>query len=428
MSPRRISRREFLAGLGATGVVAAAGGYGITMWAGSDAKSFPAARAAGGTGGTGGTGGPTPVRTLILLELAGGNDALNMVVPNDPAYHSLRPTLGVTDPIALDSGLGLSPKLVTLVQEYRAGRLAIVEGIGVPNPNLSHFASLQRWWTADPDLHTPTGWIGRYLDRAVGADDPIAGVAIGPGPSPVLRGAVSFSTAISDAAGLQPARLDADVRDALLKSWADLVPSRPAPGLLGQMQRAITESLDARDRIARDLGTATAPAAASGDDAENPLADALDLAARLAAAKDHPRVIHVHVDGDFDTHADEAERHPALMTELDAAVKRFLQTLDDLHAADGVVLATSSEFGRRAPENGSGTDHGAAAAHFVLGTPVQGGRHGEPPSLTKLDPDDNLVMTVDFRDYDATLLHWLDPAADIEAVLGKRALLPKLFV
>jgi uncharacterized protein (DUF1501 family) len=216
------------------------------------------------------------------------------------------------------------------------------------------------------------------------------------------------------------------VRDALLRSWASLVPSTPAPGLLGQMQRAIAESLDARNRISRDLGTATV--APGDDDAENPLADALDLAARLAAAPDHPRVIHVHVEGDFDTHADEAERHPALMTQLDAAVKRFLQTLDELHASDGVVLATSSEFGRRAPENGSGTDHGAAAAHFVLGVPVHGGRHGEPPSLTKLDPDDNLAMTVDFRDYDATLLHWLDPAADLEAVLGKRALLPQLFV
>jgi uncharacterized protein (DUF1501 family) len=422
MSPRRISRREFLAGLGATGVVAAAGGYGITTWAGHDVTSFPATRPST----TGGGGTPVPARTLVLLELAGGNDALNMVVPNDPAYHALRPTLGVTDPIALDAGIGLSPKLVTLAQEYHAGRLAIVEGIGVPQPSLSHFASLQRWWTADPDLHTPTGWVGRYLDRAVGADDPIAGVAIGPGPSPVLRGAVSFATAISDAAGLQPARLDADVRDALLRSWAGLVPSTPAPGLLGQMQRAIAESLDARNRISRDLGTATV--APGDDDAENPLADALDLAARLAAAPDHPRVIHVHVEGDFDTHADEAERHPALMTQLDAAVKRFLQTLDELHASDGVVLATSSEFGRRAPENGSGTDHGAAAAHFVLGVPVHGGRHGEPPSLTKLDPDDNLAMTVDFRDYDATLLHWLDPAADLEAVLGKRALLPQLFV
>ncbi len=428
MSPRRISRREFLAGLGATGVVAAAGGYGISMWSGHGAQQFPASHPAGG-GASAAGGGSGSGRVLVLLELAGGNDALNMVVPNDPAYHSLRPTLGVTDPIALDGEIGLSPKLVTLGQEYRAGRLAIVEGIGVPNPNLSHFASLQRWWTADPDLRASTGWMGRYLDRAVGTDDPIAGVAIGPGPSPVLSGAVSFATAISDAAGLQPARLDPDVRDALLQSWSQLVPAKPSAGLLGQMQRAIGESLDARTRISHDLGAPPDPGAAldPGVEADNPLADALDLAARLAASKDHPRVIHVHVDGDFDTHADEAARHPALMADLDAALQRFLQTLEHLQASDRVVLATSSEFGRRAAENGSGTDHGAAAAHFVLGVPVRGGRHGEPPSLTKLDPDGNLVMTVDYRDYDATLLQWLDPAADTEAVLGKHGVLPKLF-
>lgn len=427
MSPRRISRREFLAGLGATGVVAAAGGYGITTWAGHDSRASPTSRPATGAGGA------VPPRTLVLLELAGGNDALNMVIPRDPAYRTLRPTLGVTDPIELDGAIGLSPKLTTLAQQYRSGRLAIVEGIGVPNPNLSHFASLQRWWTADPDLHTPTGWIGRYLDRAVGTGDPVAGVAIGPGPSPVLSGAVSFATAISDARGLQPARIDADVRDALLASWADLVPAHPAPDLLGVMQRAIGETLDARGRISRDLGTATAPNAASPSGSAaaagsaNALADALDLAARLAGSPDHPRVIHVHVDGDYDTHAAEAERHPALMTELDAAVDRFIKTLDSVHASDRVVLATMSEFGRRVAENGSGTDHGTAAAHFVLGAPVRGGRHGDPPSLTKLDPNGNLVMTIDYRDYDAALLEWLDPTADTEAILGKRSPLPHLF-
>jgi uncharacterized protein (DUF1501 family) len=352
----------------------------------------------------------------------------------------LRPTLGVTDPIVLDGAIGLSPKLTTMAAQYKAGRLAIIEGVGVPNPNLSHFASLQRWWTADPDFHESTGWIGRYLDRAVGSSDPIAGIAIGPGPSPVLSGATSFSTAISDARGLQPARIDADVRDALLSAWADLVPAKPSADLLGVMQRAIGETLDARVRIARDLGTAAGTGTSTGtsndgsndstndaSDSENTLADALELAATLAGSPDHPRVIHVHVDGDYDTHADEAQRHPALMTELDDAIARYLKTLERVGASDRVVLASMSEFGRRAAENGSGTDHGTAAAHFVLGAPVRGGRHGEPPSLTKLDPNGNLVVTVDYRDYDAALLEWLDPAVDVEAVLGNRTPVPGLF-
>jgi len=404
---RRLSRREFLAGLGAASVVAASG-YGISTWTRDGSHAF-AARDASGHGSTSGSS-----RTLVLLELAGGNDSLNMVVPHgDPAYASLRPTLGVHDPIDLDGQIGLSPKLATIANEYKAGRLAIVEGIGVPQPNLSHFASLQRWWTADPDMHATTGWVGRYLDRAVGRGDPMAAVAVGPGPSPVLAGAVSFSTAITSGDGLQPARLDSDVRDTLLTAWKSMVPTRPGSDLVGSVQRAIADTLDARDRLARDLaGNATTP-----DDTGSPtLADALVLAARLAASPDHPRVVHVHVEGDFDTHEGEAQRHPALMADLDDGVKQFLATLDQLGARDNVVLATMSEFGRRAHENGSGTDHGAAAAHLVLGSAVRGGRAGEPPSLTKLDDNGNLVAALDYRSYDAALLQWLDPAADLDAV------------
>jgi uncharacterized protein (DUF1501 family) len=405
---RKLSRREFLAGLGAASV-AAAGGYAISTWTGGHPFTSAGANTAHGTT-------PAGPRTLVLLELAGGNDALNMVVPHgDPPYATLRPTLGVTNPIDLDGHIGLSPKLTTLASEYKAGRLTIVEGIGVPQPNLSHFASLQRWWTADPDLHETTGWVGRYLDRAVGGGDPMAGIGIGPGPSPVLAGDVSFSTAITSADGLQPARLDADVRDALLRAWQSMVPAQPGDDLVGSVQRAIGDTLDARARLARDLSGAASPTDESGSPS---LSDALVLAAELAASPDHPRVIHVHVEGDFDTHEGEAQRHPALMADLDGGVKAFLAKLDELHARDNVVLATMSEFGRRARENGSGTDHGTAAAHLVVGTAARGGRAGEPPSLTKLDDNGNLVATVDYRNYDATLLSWLDPHADLGAVFS----------
>ena len=117
----------------------------------------------------------------------------------------------------------------------------------------------------------------------------------------------------------------------------------------------------------------------------------------------------MHVDGDFDTHADEAQRHPALMAELDAGVKAFLTTLERARRIRPGGTRDHVRVRAARCENGSGTDHGAAAAHFVLGVPVRGGRHGEPPSLTKLDPNGNLVVTVDYRDYDAALLEWLDP-------------------
>ena len=410
MSGRRVSRREFLAGVGAAGVVAA-GGYGISVWTRDGDR--PAPRSTPGKDRT-----SSPARTLVLLELAGGNDALNMVVPHrDPRYRALRPTLAVTDAIDLDGDIGLSPKLPTLAAEYHAGRLAIVEGVGVPDPNLSHFASLQRWWTGDPDFHETTGWIGRYLDRAVGRDDPMAAVAIGPGPSPMLAGADSFAASITNADGLQPARLDAEVRDSLLGAWSSLVPSKPGLDLIGDVQTAIRATLEARERLERDLGDPAAPRAVRNTTVRT----ALVLAARLAGSRDAPRVVHVHVGDDFDTHNGQARRHPAAMGRLDEGVKAFLATLDELQVRDRVVLATMSEFGRRAAENGTGTDHGAAAAHLVLGRPVKGGRHGAAPSLVKLDPAGNLRATVDYRTYDATLLGWLDPGFDREAVLDHRA-------
>lgn len=407
MSSRRLSRREFLAGLGAAGVVAASG-YGVSVWTRDGAHAPKTSRNVAPT--------PSAARTLVLVELAGGNDALNMVVPyGDPTYRTLRPTLGVPDAIDLDGHIGLSPKLPTLASEYHAGHLAIVEGVGVPKPNLSHFASLQRWWTADPDLEAQQGWIGRYLDRTVGHDDPMAAVAIGPGPSPVLAGAASYSTSITSADGLQPARMDATVRDSLIEAWRSMVPATPGSDLVGQVQGAILATIDARDRLARDL-TGSTPV----DDTGNPtLTDALTLAARLIGSPDRPRVVHVHVEGDFDTHQGQAERHPALMADLDAAVKSFIATLDETHVHAGVVLATMSEFGRRAHENGSGTDHGAAAAHLVWSREVKGGRHGDPPSLQNLDENGNLAVTVDYRGYDATLLAWLDPKTDVGAVLGR---------
>ena len=202
MTQRRISRREFLAGLGVTGAVVAAGGYGMTTWTGHDS---PSAKSVAGSRPSTTSGGAAPPRTLILLEPAGGNDALNMGVPTGAAYRPLRPTLAVTEPRAPERTVGLSPKLTTRGAQYKAGRLAIIEGVGVPNPNLSHFASLQRWWTADPDFHETTGWIGRYLDRAVGLGDPIAGIAIGPGPSPVGRGRWSWPAGGSpSAAAVRP--------------------------------------------------------------------------------------------------------------------------------------------------------------------------------------------------------------------------------
>ena len=144
----------------------------------------------------------------------------------------------------------------------------------------------------------------------------------------------------------------------------------------------------------------------------------LALAAQLVASKVAPRVIYVSGLGDFDTHQGEAQRHPALMADLDAGIETFFSRLEAVGASDRALLMTVSEFGRRPKENGSGTDHGTAAPHFIVGTKVKGGRYGERPSLTKLDQSGNLVHTADFRSLYATALSgWL--GVDPEPVLGK---------
>jgi uncharacterized protein (DUF1501 family) len=422
MSEPRISRRRFLTGLGVATGAAVAAGYGLTVWQ-NGGSSSPRRTAPAPTKGT--LGGRSD-HTLVVVELAGGNDGLNTLVPmTDPAYPTLRPTLGVTNAIALDDTVGFDPRLAKLADRYKAGHVAIVEGVGYPDPNLSHFASLGYWWTGTPGESSGPGWLGRYLDGTVGFDDPLAAIGIGPVPSPALLGNQSFATSIADATGLQPA-LPAWVesRDDLVAAWSGFAPASPDPKLLlGEVQEAIHLTVKARHELDADLNGSAAGAGPSDDlyagqaAAKGSVSASLALAAQLIASHRPPRVVYVSGLGDYDTHQGEAQRHPALMADLDAGLDTFFTTLDRAGATDRTLVMTVSEFGRRPAENGSGTDHGTAAPHFFIGSPVKGGRYGQPPSLTQLDPSGNLVHTVDFRVMYATALQgWL--GVEASAVVG----------
>ncbi len=231
-----------------------------------------------------------------------------------------------------------------------------MEGVGYPDPNLSHFASLGYWWSGAPGQSGGTGWLGRYLDGTVGADDPLAGVSIGPVPSPALLGTQSFATAIADVSGLQP-NLPAwagDVDD-LVARWGGFAPASPDPRtLMGEVQRAITHTVAARRSLDRDLAGSAATSS-------------LALAAQLAVSDHPPRVVYVTDLGDFDTHQGQAQRQPVLLGDLDAGIEEFFAAVDAAGRADRVLMMTVSEFGRRPGENGSGTDHGTAAPHFLIG-------------------------------------------------------------
>jgi uncharacterized protein (DUF1501 family) len=421
-----LTRRRFITGLGAAAGAAVAAGYALSVW--DD----------GGSTHTATTVKPTPTlagrddRTLVVVELGGGNDGLSTVVPLDDAtYHQLRPTLAVTNPIALDDSVGLHPNLAKLAARYQAGHVAIVEGVGYPDPNLSHFASLAYWWAGTPGEAGSVGWLGRYLDATVGFEDPLAAIAIGPVPSPALLGTRSFATSITDASGLQPV-LPAwvDGADDLVAAWGRFAPATPDPAtLLGQVQQAIRLTVEARAELRTDLAADNAPARgpagelgpARGQGAYRRSAsvtDSLQLAAQLVTSKHPPRVIYVSGLGDYDTHQGQAQRHPALMTDLDGGLDAFFTTVEQHGGADRALVMTVSEFGRRPAENGSGTDHGAAAPHLFVGAHVKGGRYGAPPSLTALDDHGNLQHTVDFRSLYATAVQsWL--GVDAEAIIGK---------
>ncbi len=413
------TRRAFLARIGAAVAVAAAGGYGISVW-GRDpdraiAAPFP------GEFGTGGD------RTLVVLEMGGGNDGLNMVVPHSSGrYHDLRKDLAIGDPIDLDGDIGLHPALGFVASQYREGNVAVVEGVGYPDPDLSHFASMAAWWSAaaggDPSA---SGWLGRYLDGTVGTNDPLAGVTIGPGPSPAMLGERSFVVAVQDMSGLAP-RVPAwiDDTDELLAMWRGFAPAAfDDASLLDEVRRAIAGTVDAAATLNSTLAAAseeaptTPEADGDGVDRRRPdaLGTAMEVAAALVTSPARPRAIVVHGWGDFDTHESQQRRHGEMMETLDAALEAFFASVRRGGAGGEVVVMTTSEFGRRVAFNGSGTDHGTAAAHLVLGDPVDGGRYGEPPDLGSLDTRGNLVHTVDYRSLYATVLDgWLGaPAPEI---------------
>jgi len=391
-----VTRRQVLAGIGATAAVSVAG-YSVGIWGRNPAR----AAASIGSLGIGAD------RTLVLVEMGGGNDALSMVVPHgNDAYFDLRRDLAVTDAIDLDGEIGLHPSLATVADRWQRDDLAVVEGIGYPNPDLSHFASMSTWWTGTPG-RLGAGWLGRYLDATVGAENPLAGIVVGPGPSPALSGERSFVVSIQDESGLRPTIPPwIDEADELMAMWAGFAASPiDSPGLFGQVTSAIEQTVGAADRLDGVLG-GTSPDVGR---AQRSFADDMALAARLAVSDISPRVVLVHGFGDFDTHEGQTARHSTLMAELDEGIRTFFDVVETEGAANDVILATTSEFGRRAASNGSGTDHGTAAAHLVLGSRVRGGRYGASPDLDALDAAGNLVHTVDYRSYYASLLdEWLE--------------------
>ncbi|MCX6521158.1 MAG: DUF1501 domain-containing protein [Actinobacteria bacterium] len=356
-------------------------------------------------------------RVLVVVQLSGGNDALNTLVPVVGGYHDARPSLGLADESLLvvpgDAALGLHPALAPLAPFLADGRLGVVAGVGFEQPDRSHFAALDMWCSAAPDQTFRTGWLGRWLDLAViDADADLTGATAGLLSAIGLGGAVPALRA-ERVQAIGVGKIDRFVLPSgdpgLVDAWA---------GLGGAHTAA---------RLATDIFAELAAATAGDDTGSAPgdgdrVTDRLAVAAELIVTRPDVRVVHVTM-GSFDTHANQLDTHAGLLGELAQGLATFQQRIDDAGMSDRVLVITTSEFGRRIAENGSGgTDHGKAGVLFVLGGAVQ--TEGTAV-FGSIDPGDlvdgDLRPVVDPRSAYASALDWLsiDPSGAIaDTVVG----------
>src|SRR5436309_7902333 len=359
-------------------------------------------------------------RTLIVVQMAGGNDGLNTVIPfGDPLYHQMRPTLSISDTsvIHLDTRLGLHPNLAPLKSLWDQGHLAIVEGVGYPNQSLSHFQAMDIWQTLDLNGTGSEGWLGKLVSGWVDKDGhPFKALDVGVQTAQALS---SINAQVPTLESIQSYRIAPDPIDtdsgnarlqALMKLYNSYPKTAPYAALLD------TTALSAQEG-SRQLHQAQAQYHSTVTYPPGPFAAGLKILAEAIVQGLGLRVGYVTLGG-FDTHANEKGTHDTLMKTLADGLFAFYTDLVQHGKADNVVVMTWSEFGRRVEENGSqGTDHGTAAPLFVLGNPVNKGIFGEPPSLSSLDQNGNLKYTTDFRSVYATVLdRWL--GASSKDVLG----------
>ena len=359
-------------------------------------------------------------RTLIVVQMAGGNDGLNTVVPyTDPLYSKMRPTLAIPQNkvLTLDSRLGFHPNLAPLKKIWDEGHLAIVEGVGYPNQSLSHFQAMDIWQTLDLNGTGSEGWLGKLVSGWVDKDGhPFKALNIGTQTAQALS---SINAQVPTLINMPSYRLVPDPQDsdrgnarlqALMKLYNSYPQTAPYAALLD------TTAIDAQQG-GQQLRAADAAYHSTVTYPKGPFGEGLKVLAEAIVANLGLRVGYVTLGG-FDTHANEGPVHDQLMQMLADGVSAFYNDLVQHNKADNVVIMTWSEFGRRVEENGSlGTDHGTAAPMFVLGNPVSKGIYGEPPSLSNLDTSGNLKYTIDFRSVYATVLdRWM--GASSKDVLG----------
>ncbi|MGA2716660.1 MAG: DUF1501 domain-containing protein [Bryobacteraceae bacterium] len=342
-------------------------------------------------------------KILVVLELSGGNDGLNTLVPyGDDAYYQRRPNIGIARKQlrTIDSHFGFGRGMAGFERLYKEGKLAVVHGCGYQNPSFSHFTSMAYWHTAAPNSGEPYGWVGRLADMMAPDAPPNFLVNIAARQSLAVRSRKHVPVVFDDPAKFTQEKFY-DERAVLDAAPENQEVDNPSRRFL----------LDAA-RSARDASKLVQEAWAKYHSPVDYGLTGLDLpkVAALIDAGMPTRLYYTsYRNNAFDTHVFQNDTHQRLLTYASDAVPAFLTDLERIGRADDVVVMIFSEFGRRVPENVNlGTDHGTANLMFVAGKQVKGGQYGQIPSLTKLDEGDNLIFTTDFRRVYATMIAgWL---------------------
>ncbi len=404
-SKTSVSRRDFLAGLAALGLL---GRYQLDGVA-ANIDPAVAAKLSG--------------RSILVIQLNGGNDGINSIIPyGNGAYYDARPKIAIkqTDVLPINSDVGFHPALGEFAQFYKDQQLAVIQGVGYPEPNRSHFRSIEIWQTAQPDIIGDTGWLGRYLDHLSLSAPPANASMLAVNVDPLLpKSLLARKITVPSVSDVQAFRFKVDPlykadRALQLQAFGDIYNDfedrRP---IVSKLRKSGIEANRASEKLF-DLVKDHKTTAKYPD---GKLGSSLKFIAQMVSGGIGAKVYTLGYDG-FDTHAGELRTQTNLLNGLGKSLRAFHEDLKQNGCDDKVLVLIFSEFGRRVAENdGGGTDHGTAAPCLVLGTGVKGGLYGEYPSLTNLDHGD-LKHTVDFRTVYATIVdRWL--GADSREVLGK---------
>jgi len=350
---------------------------------------------------------------LVVLQLSGAYDALNTIIPyNDPHYKDYRTVLKVEpeEVLAIDDNVGFHPSMAPVKGLYDQGKVAVIQGIGYPNPIRSHFRSMDIWHTAAPEKMGMDGWLG----RAIGEMDPnkenvLTGVNFGRGlPRALATSGVSVASVggldqLGVLTGIENQDQRTEALDIFSRMYSPMIGSGATNDYLSQTG---LDALKGADILATAPGKYSSTVEYGGDQ----FSQWLKNVAQVHLAGLGSRVLYTGLNpGAFDTHANQTTAFPQLWGQVSTAVEDFYQDLKEHDASQEVVILMFTEFGRRVLENGSGTDHGSGSVAFVIGDQVEGGLYGEYPSLEpdKLDQGD-LKWNTDFRETYATLLEkWM---------------------